>query len=218
MPSKVMHYTVAQELLKRIPIRDPNRFVIGNICPDMSRHDDKSKGLTHFATIKAQKKAMDWCNFIKHYEREIHEDDLYLGILCHIITDCIWFHDITDPYIRAKFDDKEERKAQCIEGYKDFHCLNYILKNKYNLIYNIKEDREIDLVGLHPEMYSEIFDGLRWEIEQEPPAKKEDLKLYTYELTMPCLEKIINYCEQQLKLYFNDNTILDASEFYVPIR
>jgi len=36
MPSRMIHYLVAEEVGKRIPIQDMNRFKIGSLCPDMS--------------------------------------------------------------------------------------------------------------------------------------------------------------------------------------
>ena len=44
MPSRMIHYLVAERVAKEISICDLNRFKIGSLCPDMSTRQDDSRG------------------------------------------------------------------------------------------------------------------------------------------------------------------------------
>ena len=151
MPSRMIHYLVAERVAKEVPIRDKNRFKIGSLCPDMSTRGDNSKARTHYADVAGDVKGMNWMRFVHTYEEKMKRDDLYFGVLCHLITDGIWFHEIMEPQVRSKFASKEERQEMYNCGYSDFHRLNYILKEEFDLRYELEEDRDIDLDGVHPE-------------------------------------------------------------------
>ena len=81
MPSRMIHYLVAEEVAKQVEIENMNRFKLGSICPDMSKHR------THFMEIHGDVKGCNWITFLSKYENKMKRDDLYLGIMCHIITD-----------------------------------------------------------------------------------------------------------------------------------
>ena len=36
MPSRMIHYLVAEQVAEQVKIKDINRFKIGSLCPDMS--------------------------------------------------------------------------------------------------------------------------------------------------------------------------------------
>ena len=94
MPSRMIHYLVAERVAKEVPIRDMNRFKIGSLCPDMSIRADGSKHRTHYSDIVGDVKGMNWLRFVDAYGVRMKEDVLYLGVLCHLITDGIWFHEV----------------------------------------------------------------------------------------------------------------------------
>ena len=39
MASRILHYAVAEKLMEQIPIKDKNRFRLGNLLPDVYRDD-----------------------------------------------------------------------------------------------------------------------------------------------------------------------------------
>lgn len=51
MPSRMLHYYVAEQVLRVLPVVDKNRFKIGSLCPDMTVSDDGSKQMTHFFDV-----------------------------------------------------------------------------------------------------------------------------------------------------------------------
>lgn len=48
MASRVMHYAVAKIIIESIDIRDKNKFILGNLAPDLSRQEDGSYLIAHF--------------------------------------------------------------------------------------------------------------------------------------------------------------------------
>ncbi len=118
MPSRMIHYLIAERVAEQLPIEDINRFRIGSLCPDMSCHEDGTKRKTHFVEFTEEQKGMNWCSFAQKYGERMRTDSLYLGVFCHIITDSIWFHDIVEVRIRSRISDRAERKKKYREGKK----------------------------------------------------------------------------------------------------
>lgn len=218
MPSRMIHYIIAEEIGKELEIRDMNRFKIGSICPDMSTRDNGSKNKTHFLKIYDDKKGGDWYEFLDKYGERAVTDDLYLGILCHLITDMIWFHEIMEPHIRAKASSKEERQAMYLKGYDDFHRLNYILKNEFNSTYELEEDRNIDLEGINLDLYDDVAGGLYDDFFKDPPAEKSDLETYTYDITLPAIMLSIKECKKAIEDFREGREIINPEQYFVPAK
>ena len=174
MPSRMIHYLVAEQVAKEVTIKDRNRFKIGSLCPDMSTRQDGSKHRTHYSDVAGKVKGINWRRFINAYGEKMKTDDLYAGVLCHLITDGVWFHEVMETQIRSKYVSKEERQKMYQYGYSDFHRLNYILREAFDLRYELKEDRKIELDGVHPELYDEVVGALYGDFYEEPPAGRTD--------------------------------------------
>ncbi|MBQ7927082.1 MAG: zinc dependent phospholipase C family protein [Lachnospiraceae bacterium] len=217
MPSRMIHYLIAEKVTEQVPIANRNRFIIGSLCPDMSLHTDGSKEQAHYFEIHGDKKGGNWLRFVDQYREQLKEDDLYLGILCHLITDAIWFHKVMQKQIRSKEKNKERRHAKYQEGYRDFHRLNYILRKEFDLRYELEEDRNIDFIGLHPELYDEVFDGLFKDFFLELPAQKENLQIYVYDITMDCIEICIEECVRAILAFRKGLGLLNPEKYFVPV-
>lgn len=217
MPSRMIHYLVAERVAEKVPIRDMNRFKIGSLCPDMSTREDKSKHITHYSDVAGNKKGMNWKRYTENYREKMEADDLYLGVLCHLITDGVWFHDTMEPCIRSKAKEKEERNRMYQEGYGDFHRLNYLLREEFDLRYELTEDRNIELSGLHPEFYDGVIGALYGDFFEEPPAKKEELVIYRYEPSLRCIEHAIEECVKAITAFRKGEPMEDPERFYVPV-
>ena len=218
MPSRMIHYLIAEKVAEQVKIKDINRFKIGSLCPDMSRHDDGTKNITHYFEIHGDVKGGNWLRFVEQYREQMQQDDLYLGILCHLITDMIWFHEIMETQIRSKVKTKEERQAKYQEGYIDFHRLNYILRKEFDLRYELEEDRNIELEGLHLELYDEVFEGLFKDFFLEHPARKDDLAIYTYDITVACITLCIRECVGAISAFRNGEELVSPEKYFVPVR
>jgi len=218
MPSRMIHYLVAERVAKEVVIGDMNRFKIGSLCPDMSVRQDDSKHRTHYADIVGMKKGMNWNRYADVYGEAMKEDDLYLGVLCHLITDGIWFHEVMETQIRSNVKSKEKRQEMYRQGYSDFHRLNYILRKEFGLQYALEEDRNIELDGLHPEMYDDVMGGLYCDFYEELPAVKEELTVYPYDMTVACIEKCVSECVEAICAFRGGKKMGASERYYVPVR
>ena len=218
MPSRMIHYLVAEKVAKKIPIRDMNRFKIGSLCPDMSSRENGSKHVSHFQEIAGEIKGANWARCAEKHGEDMRRDDLYLGVFCHVLTDAIWFHDIMEPQIRSRAKSNEEREAGYLQGYLDFHRLNYILPRVYGLKYELAEDRNIVLEGVQPELFDMVFQGMYQDFFEEPKASPEELTIYPYEMAIACIERCIDACVKKITAFREGRTLGDAREFYVPVR
>lgn len=218
MPSRMLHYYVAEQVLRVLPVVDKNRFKIGSLCPDMTVSDDGSKQMTHFFDVLGNKKGVNWKRFEQEYGGKITEDTLYAGILCHLITDAIWFSEMSEPLIRSVSATKEERNAGYQKGYADYHKLNDILRREHGLTYELKEDRDICLCGIHQEKFEDVFDGMYADFYCEPPAEKEALEVFRYEAVMACMEHCVAACIKALQNLQEGRETPEPEQYYVPVR
>ncbi|MBR4085830.1 MAG: zinc dependent phospholipase C family protein [Lachnospiraceae bacterium] len=217
MPSRMIHYLVAEEVAKQVEIKNRNRFKIGSLCPDMSSREDESKHLTHFTEILGEKKGLNWLNFTSKYGEEMKRDDLYLGVLCHLITDGVWLHDVMNMQIRSEVKSREERQPLYQKGYADFHRLNYILKNEFSLQHQLEEDRTIELDGLRMDHYDEVLQGLYADFYQDPVADKSELEIYTYDISLECIRLCIKECVKAIKAFRKGGELIPPEKYYVPV-
>lgn len=217
MPSRMIHYLITEEVAKRVEIKNRNRFKLGSICPDMSAREDGSKHRTHFMEIHGERKGCNWLTFVSKYEEKMKQDDLYLGVLCHIITDMVWFHDIMETQVRSKEKNKENRQAMFQRGYADFHRLNYILKNEFGLIYQLENDRNLELEGLRMDLYEDVVQGLYRDFFEDPVAEKEDLEIYIYDMSLECIHKCIEECVRVIKAFREGEELIQPQKYFVPV-
>lgn len=110
MPSKRMHYLVAERVAQEAPLQEKNRFKIGALWLEMSWRQDDSKRRTHYVEICEEKKGINWKRFAHTYKEKMWQDICIFGGLCHLITDGIWLREVVEPQIRAKARSKEERQ------------------------------------------------------------------------------------------------------------
>lgn len=217
MPARMIHYLVAEEVAKQVEIKDINRFKMGSLCPDMSTREDGSKHITHFLEIYGDKKGGNWLAYLSKYGERMKRDDLYLGIMCHIITDAVWFHDIMESQIRSKVKNKEKSQILYQKGYADYHRLNYILKKEFGLVHHLEEDRNLELQGLHMELYEDVVQGLYQDFYEDPPAEKEELEIYTYDISKVCICKCIEECVSAISAFRKEEKMPDPEKYYVPV-
>ena len=216
MPSRMIHYLIAEKVAEQVKIENQNRFKLGSLCPDMSCREDASKHRTHFWEIHEDSKGGNWQTFVSRYGEKMKQDEMYLGVLCHLITDTVWFHEIMETQIRSKVKTKEERQAMYQRGYADYHRLNNILRKEFNLVYHLEEDRDLELEGLCPELYDEVVQGLYHDFYDDPAAEKEELEIYKYDISMECIQLCIRECVNAITAFRSGEALLAPETYYVP--
>lgn len=217
MPSRMIHYLIAEKVAEQVKMENRNRFVLGSLCPDMSCREDGSKNRTHYLEVHGDKKGGNWMTFVSRYGDKMKQDELYLGVLCHLITDMVWFHEIMETQIRSRVKTGEERQAMYQKGYGDFHRLNYILRNEFGLVYHLEEDRNLELEGLRPDLYDEVMQGLYRDFYEDPVAEKEELEIYTYDISLECIRLCIGECVNAIVSFRQGEELIPPEKYYVPI-
>ena len=100
MPSWAIHLKVAKELAKNMPKKDYQRFLLGNLLPDVNVGyliNPISKkipySITHYGKMETfegkTKEFPDYETFIQNYAGDI-KDPIVLGYLAHLATDFYW--------------------------------------------------------------------------------------------------------------------------------
>lgn len=213
----MIHYLIAEKVAEQVKMENRNRFVLGSLCPDMSCREDGSKNRTHYLEVHGDKKGGNWMTFVSRYGDKMKQDELYLGVLCHLITDMVWFHEIMETQIRSRVKTGEERQAMYQKGYEDFHRLNYILRNEFGLVYHLEEDRNLELEGLRPDLYDEVIQGLYRDFYEDPVAEKEELEIYTYDISLECIRLCIEECVNAIVSFRQGEELIPPEKYYVPI-
>ena len=90
MPSRMIHYLIAEKVAEQVKIENMNRFKMGSLCPDMSCREDSSKNRTHYLEVHGDKKGGNWMTFVSRYADKMKQDELYLGIFLLTIRDLIF--------------------------------------------------------------------------------------------------------------------------------
>ncbi|MBQ8847067.1 MAG: hypothetical protein IJ006_07970 [Lachnospiraceae bacterium] len=103
-------------------------------------------------------------------------------------------------------------------GYSDFHRLNYIFREEFGLRYELKEDRNIDLDGVHPELYDDVIGALYGDFYEEPSATKEELMVYPYDMAVACIEKCVAECVEAIRAFYEGKEMASPERYYVPVR
>lgn len=213
MASRMLHYTIALEIMRSMEIKDRNRFLVGVLLPDASSHQDDSYDRAHFRDEVEQEvvyKGVNWKRFLQKYEDKVWTDDLYLGYLCHLIMDAIWFHDMAVKYVRIY--PYPERTNMYQKGYKDFDKLNVILRKKYNLSNPELKVEGITIEEVRQELLSNVYGGFAADFVMEGEWSTEDLELYPYEALNEYIEKCKTVCSGEVK------ALKEKREFVAPLQ
>lgn len=190
MASRIIHYCIANEILKQLELDRPS-FVLGNIIPDAHNQTRQGNYATHFRYADYELKD-DLIDINAFKERYIFhsKDHLILGYYCHLICDNIW---LRKGHIYTR-----EEKAKVSTLYEnDYTILNNLLVNEYFLepidLRNVKID-SID--GINDEGMSRVLDFFDKELLGRSNDNKlmilslSEVKAYISECVRACVDAI----------------------------
>jgi len=217
LASKVLHYLIAEEIIRKIQIKDDNRFLIGSLAPDMSSHDDGTYNTSHYwdYIYKKQLKGINWGKFETHYFQEMRTDDLYLGYYCHLIMDAIWFCLMADRYVRKK--PKSERNSYYQKSYNDYRKLNSILRDRYNLTYRIIEIRCIGIEEIKEQKLSSLLTELRMELSSEEEYDISELEIYPFNSILEFINESVETCINEIAAFNGKASHIKPERYFVSI-
>ena len=211
MASRMLHYVVALEVAKEFKIENINDFMVGVLLPDASSHDDGSYNRAHFGFWQTEPtKGIDWLEFIRKYDTE---NELNLGYLCHLITDAVWFKQITDKYIRIF--PVEEKKERIKRGYQDFWKLNAILIKEYGLE---KPELHIPVFSvneINAERIEEVYSWFEKDFDEVGQYNIGDLEIYPYESVKTFIDESKRLCLREFVAAKSGTNFTNPREYFV---
>ncbi|WP_408006265.1 hypothetical protein ACJROX_16280 [Pseudalkalibacillus sp. A8] len=121
MGSRIMHLITADMVLKELSIKSENDFLLGSVIPDAVIPKD----LSHFFEYDSDGLtiSVNYPKFAVTYKNVINEP-LTLGYLCHLITDDIWLKDFYLSWIKEEI---EADDSFYYAYHRDFRRFNYHL-------------------------------------------------------------------------------------------
>ena len=66
--------------------------------------------------------------------------------------------------------------------------------------------------------YDEVFDGLFKDFFLEPRAEREELAIYTYDITINCIRRCIEECVGAIRAVQKGEEVLNPETYFVPVR
>lgn len=220
MASRMLHYILAIEIANNVMVNDVNRFVVGALIPDASSHNDDSYDIAHFEDIiKGNdniRKGINWTLFENKYKKELEEDSLYMGYLCHLITDAIWFKRITDKYIRIY--PKSDRMKYIKKGYEDFQKLNALLIEEYGISCPSLQVPSIDIEEINTSLMENLVREFRRDFEVRIQCDKSELEVYPYEAIIEFIHESVNICVKEINALRNNKKGVNPDIYYAESR
>ncbi len=81
-----MHLAIGEEITKRYPVKDKDRFLLGCILPDSAE-----SGNSHWrCPAPGEKQTIDLTGFREKFGEELLTDDLLLGYYLHLVQDILF--------------------------------------------------------------------------------------------------------------------------------
>ncbi len=202
MASRILHYLVGDRVAKQMGIKDYKRFMTGNLYPDcVSGGGGRSgkKGIAHFVDNRPDltEKWEDDVEvaaerFCRKYNEYVCQDELYLGYVCHLLTDMVW-HD--EVYVKLKRKCSSVKFSELSQPlYRDYHRLNEILRLENDISYTHLEMIPCDIEEIELELWENFEKELAMDFEERQGAKKEDLEILKYEWIQKFIEDSIKIC------------------------
>lgn len=134
MASRVLHLAVANEIIKRAPITDKNRFKLGIILPDAySPKFSKEDSHLKIFVCGGTKKTYDLRKFREQFAGCLMQDDLYLGYYLHLIQDIVFRRLVYETY---KWNSRIPGNVEKLHN--DYHLINSYVVGKYNICNDVR--------------------------------------------------------------------------------
>lgn len=161
MASRMIHYLIASEIIKRSKIYNIERFICGSLLPDASIDHKKS----HYSETDSDN--YHFMNLNKYYAdfKDRLNDELYLGYYLHLVQDVIFRMEVTSVVKYNPLNPEELNRL-----YDDYHSINAWINEEYKLKRNIEitniEDEKINSIAsfnysLFIESMKNDFDDIR---------------------------------------------------------
>jgi len=186
-----MHLIIANEIAKKIPIKDKGSFLLGGIAPDAV----SPKELSHFfkGDIRDFSRSIDYEEFLEKYS-SYKEFSYILGYYSHLIADDLWLK----GFFLSWLNNRIEHDENMINKYhNDFRSLNGKLLNHYGIGRDILNDMKIG------HSIVEIDEVTKQDVQDLMPFIAEDMdydeRVLDEKLNVFTFDQIIGYIETSIE-------------------
>lgn len=209
MPSWGIHLVTANDVIKKINIKDKNSFTIGNFLPDAERYVVKDFSIfvpydiSHFAKKlkinNVEEKLPNYQEFVNKYKHKL-DNPIVLGYLTHLLTDYYWNNLTFSKYTASN--EKGEvigvlvNETDLISGDREFRRISKqrdftnfdreVIKTKHYEIPILTDNCINELKALEETRYIsndiiKIINYLNTMVETKKKEKLEDYTMFTKE-------------------------------------
>lgn len=199
MASRLIHYLIGTEIAKRVPVKNKNRFMAGNLYPDCIDGPGGrkgKKGRSHFWEIGSGSKQEAYRNACENFRDrycKFMQDELYVGYFCHLLSDGVWYEGIGQFAPDIPGMDKA-KKMEIL--YRDYHRLNELLRRDYSLAYTEVFYEKCEIEEIEPDFWETYIQCLREDFKEDTGAKKSDLELLDYDTVIGFISRAIELCQK----------------------
>lgn len=191
MGSRVMHYCISSLLAKELHIDDP-QFILGSIAPDVHKHMNAPKAVSHFIRKNSDGKLfVDYWAFKEKYKKHMDEP-FYSGYFYHLISDVVWVDGIYDKKIKH-LPQPDKKEAQ-LAYYRDFWRLNGKLIDYYSLRFEPLEAMTVHIDEIDWLCLPKLVEDLKADFDRKDEAKEEVLEILNFDEVIYILESTVREC------------------------
>ncbi|GIP37750.1 hypothetical protein J31TS4_10300 [Paenibacillus sp. J31TS4] len=196
MGSRMMHLSIAAQLLSRLPHMD-ECLLLGGIAPDANQYIGIPKGATHY--YDRTETGLIYVNAERFYaeHRQWMKEPFLIGYYSHLLSDQIWLDDFY--YRKIKWLPPARKKEAQQRNYRDFGRLNGRLAEAYGLAYRYLEPPEGGFGELTAEALQRLQLELRDDFIADPAKRNEELELHTFEEVKAYVDRCVAFCLQALR-------------------
>jgi hypothetical protein len=193
MPSPVIHYCIANKILKLINL-DRSLFVIGSFAPDAHNQTREGRRKSHFQKINTDYDILAFKN--KYMMGEVN--DFILGYYCHLVADTMSYNNFNLQYLQGQ--SEEEKSKRVKRCYDDYYILNSKLISHYQLT---KEDIFIPEFLCIKEVKAEGLSSIIGEFQQnfDHMGKAETLSILTFKFVLNEINDIAEKCVVDIRKF-----------------
>jgi len=217
-----MHYIIADQIIKRVEIKDHNRFSLGTLAPDFASYmsaDSHEKGIhaqAHFGEtdFEEELRGINWTTFLDKYKTTILEDEFVMGYFVHLLSDALWLKQIQANYLYTY--PMEERKAMVMKAYSDMGKSNSMLIDKYGIENKLTLVDSTDVEEAAIDYAQHLLNDFR---EDFVSGSQGDagFEVYEYDAILSYIEKCVDKCVLEIEALRNGWEVGCHREFMLPM-
>lgn len=207
MAQRTIHYLFGELLSMQVKLKDKKRFLLGSILPD-AYVDVECRDATHFKVRGEDGIYLDFHKFLDVFSERIQEDDLYLGYYMHLVEDAFY-----RDFFYNQHSKMPKSKEEVKQLHTDYHVLNRYIVDKYHLVNELCESKEV-YVGELEEIAEFRVLGFLEELNQDFLEDNFGETFYiTEEMVDEFVEQYLSLAVDELKCVKTGKSCLEVKDY-----